>query len=285
MDAGLVRKGLVAALSALAASALGLAARGPAPAVAEAAALEPDLVTMRIDPEDLVVVEEKGRTVLRMTTEVANRGLGPLEVFPSQTSADCDGNGDFDNDRTTFQRTFADTNGSGAFEPEADGVHSEREFGCMKLHVAHGHWHVLDFARYELRREPRGRLVAISRKVGFCLTDYRLAYPGPGAPLSPRYPIDSGLQSGCDQQATQGISVGWVDSYPFALPGQELDVTGLRRGRYCLSMTADPLDRLSESDARGNERRARIALRPRRQSVRRLKGACRSPRSGERVGG
>jgi hypothetical protein len=280
MDAGLVRTGLLAALTA---SAIGFAAQGPPPAAAEAPALPADLVTMRIDPEDLVVIEEDGRIVLRMTTEVANRGPGPLEVFPSQTSADCDGNGSLENDRTTFQRTFADTNGSGAFEPEADGVYSEREFGCMKLHPAHGHWHVLDFARYELRREPRGRLVANSRKVGFCLTDYRIAYPGPGAPQSPRYPFDSGLQTGCDQQATQGISVGWVDSYPFALPGQQLDVTDLRRGRYCLSMLADPLDQLSESDARGNERRARIALRPRKQSVRRLQGACRSPRRGDRA--
>jgi hypothetical protein len=239
------------------------------------AALMPDLFTLPIERGDLVVIPERSKTVLRLSTEVENRGMGPLEVFPSAASQDCDGDGDPGNDRDASQRLFADTNASGAFESGADAVFSERVFGCVRYHPAHDHWHVLDFAQYELRREPGGRLVASSNKIGFCLADHRLVDPRAGTPESAHYPFGSSSRQGCDQTATQGLSVGWADAYPFSLPGQQLDVTGLRRGRYCLSSLVDPLDLLAEDDRQSNQRRVRLALRPNRLKVRRLSGPCR----------
>ena len=275
MDARPTRNRLAAVVAVLAASAAAAGSLAAAPAIGEPAALPPDLMTLPIGPDQLLVIGEGKQTVLRLTTEITNRGPGPLEVFPSAGSNDCDGDGNFENDRDTWQRVFADTNGSGAFEPEADDALSERRFGCMRYHAAHGHWHVLDFARYELRREPSGKLVAASRKVGFCLADDRLVYPSPATPPAPHYPFGATSHLGCDQTATQGLSVGWADTYVFALPGQDLDITGLPRGHYCLVMRADPLDLLEETDHFGNDRRARLVLRPRKLSVRELDGGCR----------
>jgi Lysyl oxidase len=239
------------------------------------AALTPDLITLAVEEEQIIVTEEGSKTLLRLTTEVANVGNGPLEVFPSAFSANCDDDGDPANDRDASQRIFDDTNGSGGFEPGADGVASEHRFGCMRYHAAHDHWHTLDFARYELRKDPSGKLVAGSRKVGFCLVDTRPVFPGPGTPQHPRYPFGSASPHvGCDQNATQGVSAGWADSYVFAVPGQQLDLTGLRRGHYCLISRADPLDLLDELNEENNVRRVRVALRPNRLSVRKLTGRC-----------
>ncbi len=215
------------------------------PATGGPSALTPDLVTLAIQEENLVIEPgDHGSAVLRLTNEIGNRANGPLEVFPSAASANCDGDGDPENDRDASQRVFADTNGSGAYETGADQIDSERRFGCMLYHPAHDHWHVLDMARYELRREPTGKLVVSSRKVGFCLTDTRQAFPGAVSPAVPTYPLGTAGPIGCDATSTQGISAGWADVYSFALPGQDLDVTGLPRGHYCLTSRADPLDLL-----------------------------------------
>ena len=241
------------------------------------AELPPDLVTLAMQQEDLIVTAEHGRRLLRLSTEVANLGVGPLEVFPSAESANCDGDGDPANDRDASQRTFADTNGDGGFTRGLDGVETERRIGCMRYHLAHDHWHVLDFARYELRREPRGRLVAKRRKVGFCVGDNRVAFPErPGVSPAPAYPFGPPGTTGCTETATQGLSIGWADLYLFYVPGQELDVTAVKPGRYCLTTRADPRNLLAESNEGNNVRRTLVTLDPRRLSVQRLPGKCRS---------
>ena len=242
-----------------------------------AAELPPDLVALAMQQEDLLVTAEDGRRLLRLSTEIANHGAGPLEVFPSAESANCDGDGDPANDRDASQRTFADTAGDGGYSAGLDGIESERRIGCMRYHAVHDHWHVLDFARYELRREPAGRVVAKRRKVGFCVGDNRIAFPDPRVPLAPTYPVGQpGGMPGCTESATQGISVGWADIYLFFVPGQELGVSELKPGRYCLVTRADPRDLLSESNEDNNVRRTLISLDPRRLSVARLSGKCRS---------
>ena len=203
-------------------------------------ALPPDLVALALQQEDVIVTAEGGRRYLRLSTEIANHGVGPLEIFPSPESANCDGDGDPANDRDASQRTFADTNADGGYTAGQDGIEVERRIGCMRYHAIHKHWHVLDFARYELRREPQGRLVAKRRKVGFCVGDNRIAFPGAGVPTTPTYPFGPPGSVGCDEAATQGMSIGWADLYLFYVPGQELDVAGTKPGRYCLITRADP---------------------------------------------
>jgi hypothetical protein len=253
-------------------SAAGVASSAAAPG---AATLAPDLVVLPVQQEDLLVSRERGEIVLRFTAEIANRGSGPLEVFPSAASSDCDSDGDHENDRDTSQRLFADSNANGTFDPGIDAVHSERRFGCMRFHPSHAHWHVLAMAAYELRREPGGAAVAANRKVGYCLGDNRLAFPGPETPPKAIYPFGPPGSMGCDAAATEGISVGWSDVYGLALPDQDLRITGLGRGRYCLVVRADPDRLLEESDEGDNVRRVALRLHPGAGLARKLRSRCR----------
>jgi hypothetical protein len=237
--------------------------------------LPPDLVTLAIQQDDMAIVVEGKRTVLRFTNEIGNRANGPLEVFPSAQSSDCDGDGDPANDRDADQRVFTDANGSGAFERDGDGVASERVIGCMHFHPAHNHWHVLDIAAYELRYEPSDETVLRKRKVGYCLTDARLAFPSPVTPETSTYPINPPDTTGCQAVTTQGISSGWADAYQLPLPGQNLDITGLPRGHYCLTSRTDPTNVLAELDETNNVRRTHIALRPAKLVVQKLESPCR----------
>ena len=49
-----------------------------------------------------------------------------------------------------------------------------------------------------------------------------------------------------------GLSPGWSDPYPWALPDQRLDVTGLEDGVYRLWATADPGGWFRETNERNN---------------------------------
>jgi hypothetical protein len=236
--------------------------------------LAPDLVTLAIQQDDLALVVEGQRTVLRFSNEIGNRANGPLEIFPSAQSSDCDANGDFANDRDAYQRIFTDSNGSGAFERDADGVASEQLVGCMHYHPAHNHWHVLNIADYDLLYEPTGETVVHRRKVGYCLTDARLAFPSPVTPQASTYPINPPGVTGCQSATTQGISSGWADAYVLQLPGQDLDVTGLPRGHYCLTSRTDPTNAITELDDANNVRRVHIALRPPKLVVEKLASPC-----------
>lgn len=270
------RVGLAATVALLAMAAIGvLLSVSSARVEADPADLPPDLVTLAIQQEELLIQLEGDRTLLRLTNEIGNRGNGPLEIYPSSGSLYCDGDDDPLNDRDASQRVFTDSNGTGAFERGADAVARDRLFGCMRYHPAHDHWHVLDIATYELRREPSGDLFARTRKVGFCLTDARLAFPSAVTPPTSTYPINPPGAVGCDSVSTQGISPGWADAYILALPGQVIDVTGIPRGHYCLTTRADPTGVLDELDEDNNVRRVRLLLRTAKLSVRKLSGPCR----------
>jgi hypothetical protein len=268
------RRVAIAAVALSLAPALAGPNSAPGAAPTPAGVLLPDLAIAPVQRDGLLVERYGDRTVLRFSTEIANRGDGPLEVFPSTVSSDCDGDGDPSNDRDTSQRVFADSNGNGVLDRGIDAVHSERRFGCMRFHAAHDHWHVLDIAAYELTREPSGKTVAGSRKVGYCLSDNRLAFPGEATPPGAVYPSPPGSE-GCDATAIEGLSVGWTDLYALGLPGQDLEITGLPRGRYCLIMGADPRELLEERDEANNVRRVRLRLRPDVPAVRKLAGQCR----------
>jgi uncharacterized protein YjiS (DUF1127 family) len=232
-----------------------LTAMGIASAVAapERAPVElmPDLVTLPFDGISIHV--ESGRTVLRFGNTIGNQGLGVLELRPRRR--DCDGDGDFSNDRLAIQRVFEDTNASGAFERGADLIARTVEVGCMVFHPAHNHWHLQRFARYELRSIATGETVAASPKVSFCVRDSRAAFTDlPGFSSVAYY-------GECARNSVTGLSVGWADWYAAFLQGQDLDVTGLPNGRYCLTSTADPKDGIDEADETNNARSRLLRLR------------------------
>ena len=258
----------LAAPVAIAAAILVPAVAAPGAGAGTNARLLPDLVTMRISHDDLVL--EAGK--LRLSNEIANRGRGPLEIYPSASSNNCDGDGNPSNDRDVSQRIFLDSNGDGVFQRSQDTESEHHRFGCEQYHPIHHHWHVLDFSRYSLVREKTGHTVARSTKVGFCIIDTDHRFGGlPGSPAPEYYPAGSG---DCSAGSIDGLSVGWADEYYYGLPGQQLDITGLKGGRYCLVSKGDPDNLLRESNNSNNVRRTRIALHPAKHTVKRLSGRC-----------
>jgi Lysyl oxidase len=217
-----------------------------APALTEPPApldLAPDLRALPATDLSLQLSEE-GRRVLRLTTEVANLGSGPLELRPAV--ADCDTDGDPRNDRLAYQRVFEDANSNHFFEPRTDTGFRDLVAGCMRFHPAHDHWHFRGFASYFLVSEANGRIVSSTSKVSFCAidTDPRWRSLAGFRPL--------GAYTQCGSSRPQGLSVGWGDIYGAGLPGQALDVTRVGRGRYCLVTVADPQGRMLETNEGNN---------------------------------
>jgi Lysyl oxidase len=103
--------------------------------------------------------------------------------------------------------------------------------------------------------------------VSLCVRDSVRFADLPGTPETPEF-------GDCSQDSATGLSIGWSDYYPWFLEGQELDVTDLRDGRYCLRMTADPADRIRESDETNDARTTLLRLRG--KHVTDLGRACRS---------
>jgi hypothetical protein len=140
------------------------------------------------------------------------------------------------------------------------GGYTERLAGAFVFHPTHDHVHFEDFALYELvALAGPARAAVASSKVTFCILDYGPVWPPPpGAPSAPVYG-PCGPATGI-ADAVQGLSVGWGDYYDQTTPGQELDATGLPDGLYALRITADPLNRLVESDETDNASEVRVRL-------------------------
>jgi hypothetical protein len=190
--------------------------------------LLPDLQTL--PPSDLVI-EASGqpeRKLLRLTNSVMNSGPGALElqgVFNPAT-----------NRTAVTQRIHT-----------AAGSTVALAVGEFVFHPQHRHWHLEDFARYELwSLRPDGRLadlVALTDKLSFCLRDV-IRSDMPGA-------SDFSAYSRCDREL-QGITSGWIDPYDFDLPGQIVEITGLPDGVYALRSITDPNNHLLELDETNN---------------------------------
>lgn len=204
----------------------------------------PDLQTLQ--PSQLKLQRDKttGQRTLRFSNSVANRGDGVFELRPVH---------DFLTGTTgAYQRVYThDVTGVWS-------LYSETLAGVFAFHPAHNHWHVNDFALYELRNvAPDGSIgstvLATSGKVSFCIIDVSS--------------VDSGLEhatrstyKSCDQNSVQGLSVGWADTYAWYLAGQSLDVTNLPNGTYYLVSTADPDNLFAETNNANNTAAVKIRI-------------------------
>ncbi len=231
--------------------ATGLCLAAFAPAAWAHDELKPDLAAMPAD--DLSVAYSGGvRSELRLSTAIANRGSGPLELYP-MSGVDCNENSDPADDRLAYQRVFEDTSADGVFDRATDTDSHSYPAGCMTYHPPHDHWHFEDFSRFQLRT-PTGDVVAVNDKVSFCVTDTSpFDSTLPGSPDLKHYTT-------CTPDSIEGISVGWTDVYQSFLPGQFLGITGLSDGDYCVAVKADPSNRLVESDDSNNESLRGISL-------------------------
>jgi len=226
----------------------------PSAAASPGAAHEllPDLVT-RTPGKVYLQITPRGKHLVRFSNEVVNGGVGPLELRPRV--GDCNRNGDPADDRASWQRIYRDANGDGRFTRGVDARFRTRSAGCTRYHPAHKHWHFDALAEYALRPVfSAGPLLAGGKKTSSCVLDTRLRLPkAPGSPSRKHY-------GGCRRDSVGGISIGWGDLYGARVSGQELDVTSLADGAYCLLSRADPENRLKEANERNNVLTTRIEL-------------------------
>ena len=206
----------------------------------------PDLQTL--PPFDLRLIRnpEAGRTWIRFSNSIVNRGLGALELAGKRDNQ----TGDILVDQNIYY-------GIDQFV--------RNSLGSFEFEDTHNHWHFDGFSLYEVWSvNPAGEmqeLMASSGKVSYCVRDNDPAGPAaasqPGAgepqpgepdtqnaPEKPRY-----LACG---YTLQGLSAGWVDTYKHNTPGQFVDISGLPDGEYLLVSTVDPDDLLLETDETNN---------------------------------
>jgi Subtilase family/Lysyl oxidase/Calx-beta domain/Ca-dependent carbohydrate-binding module xylan-binding len=170
--------------------------------------------------------EIPGRRLMRFSTEVANRGAGPLELWGGATSGTT---------QEVFQRIYQPNNS-----------YRDRLAGNFVYHADHGHVHFEGFATYNLRNSS-GSIVASGGKTSFCLINIRQPYPDVTATADV---VHGRGGTSCGQ--IQGLSAGYSDVYSASLDGQWIDITNVPNGTYSLEMTADPDNRILEIDESNN---------------------------------
>ncbi|MDP9465381.1 MAG: lysyl oxidase family protein [Actinomycetota bacterium] len=107
----------------------------------------------------------------------------------------------------------------------------------------HTHWHVRQIEKYVLR-DTATEVKGVGVKAGYCFFDnatFKLSMPG-----APQSPVYTGCGDTGDTEVTTGLSIGWGDAYPWKIPDQYIDITGLPNGQYSLTATADPLGGFTE---------------------------------------
>ncbi len=205
----------------------------------------PDLRTLTPSDLSIEINGGTGQKLLRLANTPWNAGDGSLELRPEH---------DPETDTTrAYQRLYShDTSGNSYLVDEV-------LIGTFEFHPLHNHWHFEDFALYELRSVAADGSVddtalAVNDKVSFCLRDTDLVDP------TLEHASPDAIYTDCAQAGIQAISVGWGDTYPSDLAGQSIDITGLPNGVYWLLSTADPSNRLVETDHANNTAIVKILL-------------------------
>ncbi|MFI1822283.1 lysyl oxidase family protein [Lentzea sp. NPDC020367] len=184
---------------------------------------------------------------IRFTTAMDNVGEGPLMLHgrrPDRTS-----------DEMSVRQAFQTSRGGpipGTYDDARRATATSMYYEPTPTHL---HWHLMGFARMQLRT-PGGRTVVADRKNGFCLGDrYRNADAGPlPDAASPEGQLAERLKkSNCgrnDPDATEmfeGISAGSGDDYRKGVDFQWLDLTNVTSGTYDLVNTVNSDRTLVES--------------------------------------
>ena len=176
----------------------------------------------------LDTTEISGRTLMRFSTELANGGDGPLEIWGGSTTG---------NSQQVFQRIY-----------QEGGGHRDVLAGEFIYHPEHGHIHFEAFATYDLQLlGANGAVIASGGKTSFCLINIRQPLPD----VTANADVVHG-RGGNSCGTIQGISTGYSDVYSSSLDGQWIDVTDVADGTYTLQITADPENRIQETNENNN---------------------------------
>lgn len=196
---------------------------------------------------ELYVDSHAGQPILRATSDVKSRGLGPIELRGTRNGW-----------RTMRTRQRIYREGGGHVD-----VSSGATLRFTTVGAAYGgsYWKMHQLARFELRRFRPGKglgpVVRTGPKLNYCLRDLERTRPGRRSPSTRHYP-------GCNQNpyrdgVTLGTSVGWSDIYPATYDKQWIDIGGLS-GCFAFMMTVDPKHLLYESNERDNTSRRLVRL-------------------------
>jgi lysyl oxidase/WD40 repeat protein len=195
-------------------------------------------------PSGLTVSLVRGRFKLGFASAVDNIGAGPVWIVAKRTSR---------RELMTAAQYVALRGG---------GRRIYRGVGTLRYTRSrpHYHWHYLGFEHYELRRAGDFRLVVRDRKSGFCLADH-YGHAARVRVARPRFRGNCGQLKPNARGIEQGSSVGYTDRYPAHFHGQNVDLTGVRAGRYWLVHRANAGRRLHELDYDNNAASVLIRLR------------------------
>lgn len=203
---------------------------------------------MALPARDIQLTKKGNRTRLLFSTISVNIGAGPLELRGGDIVSG-------KSKQTVYQRIY------NAGSPS--GIPQERPVGDFVYHPKHRHFHLDDYAYYELIPLTVGdnhRRTGV--KTSFCIMDSATATTISaqfGVPIVTPFGIDDRHYTTCGG-SLQGMSRGWGDIYGYTLAGQQIDVTGLPNDDYTLRITVNPNGSLFES-TRGdnvNERTIRL---------------------------
>ena len=228
--------------SALAAAVLGLALQAPASAAKPAL---PDLD--QLAPTQLSIAPVTGtpaRWFMAFDSRIANgplngAGVGPMILRSSRTSPSAP--------MIASQVMVA-----------ADGSETVRAgVGTLQYAISadHSHWHYLGLDTYELRRASNLKRVAPDNKTGFCMPDHA---------FTPDY---CGRSQPSALSIQEGLSPGYVDLYKANLEGQNIEVTGIKKGTYYLVHRVNADSSLCESNLSNNASATKIRLWPKGYGV------------------
>jgi hypothetical protein len=250
---------------------LGLTAAGPAQATSRptrAATVVDLLPDLQMAPPANPIIDRTlipGRTLLHFDATMVNKGKGAFEVDASRpdtsnpimggctvATATC---------TPTQQRIFS-SDGSSRLV-----TITRPSNPTAYWHETHNHWHIDQVERYVLLRS-NGSVVGYDEKHGFCFFDDAAYAPTlPGAPAQPYYVngqntcgYTDGIGGSSSLSTTQGLSVGYSDSYHTWTPGQYIDITGVRNGTYTLVEVVDPNGWFKETNKANNLSWARLAI-------------------------
>lgn len=199
--------------------------------------LLPDLAIKK--PTQLYIVAQTAKKTLRFNTTFVNLGPGPLEVL---------GHSD-----PTSNLTYASQY---IFAQGAPGEY--RNIGNFEFHPTHRHWHITDHVSYQLWSlgdlGMKKDLIADTGKMSFCLWDEN--------------PNDLKMANASQTRVygftctrnSQGMSVGWSDTYAAKTDGQELNITNITDGDYILRFEVNPKQRIFETDYSNNAGEIKIRI-------------------------
>lgn len=194
-----------------------------------------------LPPRDIAMLNA---TSMKFSATSWNAGDGTLELVPRNPFTDSSGT----TKQPVDQRIYC-----------SDGSYYDRPAGNAAYHPAHNHVHYNDYANYILEEDvaspqnPRR-----GTKTTFCIMDTtgvntQMAGASPAAVFAWCPTQEPGFN-------TQGMSVGWGDTYGSSLSGQNLPIGDLAPGMYRLRHVFDPKGLLLETNESDNESCRRVEI-------------------------